>query len=116
MVNAALYDVHDYKLSEVQFACPHDDVVVVAYRVRCDMTVDGERLTVDAFDASHLAVRKVSLGHHRHELFRHFLLGGVVHSDLLAENQMSTEVSRAVRVAHVSSRVTTYCKLHARPC
>jgi hypothetical protein len=41
----------------------------------------------------HLAFSKLSVGQYRHELFRHLLGRSMIHSDLLAEDKMATQVS-----------------------
>src|ERR1051325_9040289 len=48
-------------------------------------------------DTFHLALYQLSVGQHWHELLRHLLRSGVIHPNLLAENQMATEISRRAR-------------------
>jgi hypothetical protein len=46
------WQLHDFSIEDVQFVQVTDDVVTLAYRVREEMTVEGERLTLKAADAS----------------------------------------------------------------
>jgi uncharacterized protein (TIGR02246 family) len=46
------YTLHDFRLSEVQVRFVADDVAVVAYKVSEELSVDGQRLSFDASDAS----------------------------------------------------------------
>ena len=44
--------LHDYAFSDVKVERVTDDVAVIAYKVREDLTVDGKKLTMEAADAS----------------------------------------------------------------
>jgi len=46
------WELHDFSFSDVQVQELSDDVAVVAYKVREDLTVDGSPLTLEAADSS----------------------------------------------------------------
>jgi len=53
MMESARYTLHDFQLSDdAQVRFLRDDVAIVAYRVHEELTVDGERIAVEASDAS----------------------------------------------------------------
>src|SRR5690349_1206821 len=52
MLTGAKWTVLDFTLSDVQARMAHDDVAIIAYRVREELDVAGERLTLEAADAS----------------------------------------------------------------
>lgn len=52
MMKSATYDLNGYKLNDVHIRKVSDDVAVLAYTVTDDLTVDGERLKLKAFDTS----------------------------------------------------------------
>ena len=46
------WTLNDFQLTDVQTRFVNDDVAIVAYKVREQLTVDGKPLTLDAADAS----------------------------------------------------------------
>jgi hypothetical protein len=52
MMNDQTWRLDDFELMDVNVQQVQDDVAVVAYRVREDLTVDGEPLTLEAADTS----------------------------------------------------------------
>jgi hypothetical protein len=52
MLAGAKWKVLDFSLSDVQVRMATDDVVLVAYKVREDLVVEGEQLTLNAADTS----------------------------------------------------------------
>src|SRR5689334_21003758 len=52
MLNGGGWTVRDFTLSDVVVHMPADDVAIVAYRVREELDVKGEPVTLDAADAS----------------------------------------------------------------
>jgi len=52
MLMGAKWTVLDFTLSDVQARMARDDVAIIAYRVREELDVAGERLTLEAADAS----------------------------------------------------------------
>lgn len=52
MLTGATWKVLDFELSDVHVRMASDDVAIVAYKVREEMEVDGQRLTLNAADAS----------------------------------------------------------------
>lgn len=46
------WELHDFAFSDVKVQRVTDDVAVIAYKVREDLTVDGEKMTLEAADAS----------------------------------------------------------------
>ena len=52
MMQGATWKLHDFQLTDLQVLMVRDDVGIVAYKVREDMTVDGKPLTLQAADAS----------------------------------------------------------------
>ena len=52
MVEHGGWILHDYEFSDVKVERVTDDVAVIAYKVRENLTVDGKKLTMEAADAS----------------------------------------------------------------
>lgn len=52
MVTAPPYRLHDFSIDNAQVRVIRDDVAVVAYNVHEELTVDGNRVALDAADAS----------------------------------------------------------------
>jgi uncharacterized protein (TIGR02246 family) len=52
MLKNAPYILHDFKLKDPEVRQLRDDVAVLAYKVHEELTVDGERVKIDAADAS----------------------------------------------------------------
>lgn len=52
MMEGATWELHDFAFSDVAVEQVTDDVAVIAYKVRENLTVDGKKLTMDAADAS----------------------------------------------------------------
>lgn len=52
MVENASYELHDFDLEDVHIRTVADGVVVVAYKVKEDLKVEGQDLTLNAFDSS----------------------------------------------------------------
>jgi hypothetical protein len=52
MVEHGTWILHDYEFSDVKVERVTDDVAVIAYKVRENLTVDGKKLTLEAADAS----------------------------------------------------------------
>jgi hypothetical protein len=52
MEGGGAWTLHRFEFSDVKFTKVTDDVAVVAYKVREELTVDGEKLTMEAADAS----------------------------------------------------------------
>ena len=52
MMETGSWQLHAFELSDVKVESVTDDVAVIAYKVREDLTVDGKKLTLDAADAS----------------------------------------------------------------
>jgi hypothetical protein len=52
MAKTAPYTLHDFKIADAQVQLVRDDVAVLAYKVREELTVDGKPMTLDAADAS----------------------------------------------------------------
>jgi hypothetical protein len=52
MVEHGNWVLHDYEFSDVKVERVTDDVAVIAYKVRENLTVDGKKLTLEAADAS----------------------------------------------------------------
>jgi hypothetical protein len=46
------WELHDFELSDVQVQMLSDDVAVVVYKVKEEMTVDGKPTTVEAADST----------------------------------------------------------------
>jgi ketosteroid isomerase-like protein len=46
------YELHEFSLEDVHFRHVNDDVVVLAYKVHEDMTVEGQKVKLEAFDSS----------------------------------------------------------------
>ena len=58
MMTNAQYSLDDYDLSDVQARMLSDDVAIVAYKVREELTVEGKPVTLEAADASTWVRRK----------------------------------------------------------
>ncbi|MEJ0011360.1 MAG: nuclear transport factor 2 family protein [Bauldia sp.] len=52
MMTGATWTLHKYEFSDVKVEKVTDDVAVIAYKVREELTVDGKPLTMEAADAS----------------------------------------------------------------
>jgi hypothetical protein len=52
MMEHGAWTLHRFDFSDVQFIQVTPDVAVIAYKVKEEITVDGERLTMEAADAS----------------------------------------------------------------
>jgi len=52
MLMGGKWTVLDFTISDAQVHFPADDVALIAYRVREEMDVEGEHVTLDATDAS----------------------------------------------------------------
>lgn len=52
MMAEGAWQLHAFEFSDVKVEAVTDDVAVIAYKVREELTVDGERLTMEAADAS----------------------------------------------------------------
>jgi len=52
MMTGGQWTLHKFDFSDVKFEQVRDDVAVIAYKVREELTVDGKRFTMDAADAS----------------------------------------------------------------
>ena len=46
------WSIEDYDISDVQVRMLNDDVAIVAYKVKEELTVDGKPVTLEAADAS----------------------------------------------------------------
>jgi hypothetical protein len=52
MMQTGSWELHDFEFSDVTFEQVNDDIAVIAYKVRENLTVDGKPLTLEAADAS----------------------------------------------------------------
>lgn len=52
LMTGATWTLHDFSIHDARVQLLGDDVAVIGYKVHEDLTVDGERLTLDAADAS----------------------------------------------------------------
>jgi len=52
IMESATYTVHDFSIDEAQAQQVTDDVAVLAYKVREDLTVDGKPVVLNAADSS----------------------------------------------------------------
>ena len=52
MMDEGAWKLHAFDFSDVKVEQVTDDVAVIAYKVREDVTVDGKKLTMEAADAS----------------------------------------------------------------
>ena len=52
MLESATYTLDEFSLEDVHFRRLGDDVVALAYKVREDLTVDGKKVKLEAFDSS----------------------------------------------------------------
>ena len=52
MMNSAEWTLKNFELGDAQVRLISDDVAIVAYKVKEDMTVEGKPLSLDAADAS----------------------------------------------------------------
>jgi hypothetical protein len=52
IMSAATYTLHDFAIEDAKVRMLSGDVALVAYKVREDLTVDGQKLTLNAADSS----------------------------------------------------------------
>jgi ketosteroid isomerase-like protein len=53
MIQAASYTIHDFQLQDdAEVTLPSNDVAVLAYKIREELTVDGNPVSLEAADAS----------------------------------------------------------------
>lgn len=52
IMDTGTWQLHDFTFSDVKVERVTDNVAVIAYKVREDLTVDGKKLTLEAADAS----------------------------------------------------------------
>jgi hypothetical protein len=52
MMDGGQWTLHGFEFSDVKFEQVTDDVAVIAYKVREELTVDGKRFAMEAADAS----------------------------------------------------------------
>jgi hypothetical protein len=52
MMAAGQWTLHDFELRDVQVQHLSDDVAIIGYKVKENMTVDGKPVTLEAADAS----------------------------------------------------------------
>ena len=52
MMQTGSWDLHAFAFDDVKVERVTDDVAVIAYKVREDVTVDGKKMTLEAADAS----------------------------------------------------------------
>jgi hypothetical protein len=52
LMETGTWILHDFEIKDAKVHRLSDDVAVIGYKVHEDLTVDGERLTMDAADAS----------------------------------------------------------------
>ena len=52
MMSGAKWTLHDFEIKDAEVSMPNDDVALVAYKVHEDLTVDGEKVSMDASDTS----------------------------------------------------------------
>jgi hypothetical protein len=52
MMKAASYRLHEFAIKDSEVRLLEDDVALVAYKVHEELTVDGEKVSMDAADAS----------------------------------------------------------------
>ena len=52
MMKTARYTLHDFKIKDSEVRLVNDDVALVAYKVHEKLTVDGEKVAMDAADTS----------------------------------------------------------------
>ena len=52
MMNSGGFTLHKYTVSDVQTRIVSDDVAIIAYNVHEELTADGQRVSLDASDAS----------------------------------------------------------------
>jgi hypothetical protein len=52
LMTGATWTLHDFDIHDAEVQQLSDDVAVIGYKVHEDLTVDGERLALDAADAS----------------------------------------------------------------
>lgn len=52
MLKSAKYELHDFALNSAEVRLLSDDVAIVAYKVREQLTVEGKSVTLEAADAS----------------------------------------------------------------
>jgi uncharacterized protein (TIGR02246 family) len=52
IMRAAKYTLHEFDLKDAEVRLLNPDVAIVAYKVHEELTVDGERVSLDAADSS----------------------------------------------------------------
>lgn len=52
MLHGAMYELNAFSLEDVHMRQITDDVVALAYKVKEDLVVDGEKIKLEAFDSS----------------------------------------------------------------
>jgi hypothetical protein len=52
MMEGATYELKDFIIEDVHVRRLSDDIAALAYRVKEDLFVDGEKVTLDAYDSS----------------------------------------------------------------
>lgn len=52
MMDSGAWTLHEFEFSDVNVLSPSDDVAVIAYKVKEQLTVEGKPLTLEAADAS----------------------------------------------------------------
>src|SRR5215510_1976356 len=52
IMRTAKYTLHEFDLKDAEVRLLNPDVAIVAYKVHEELTVDGERLSLDAADSS----------------------------------------------------------------
>jgi hypothetical protein len=52
MMDGATYELKDFIIEDVHVRRLSDDLAALAYKVKEDLVVDGEKVTLDAYDAS----------------------------------------------------------------
>lgn len=52
MMRGGKWDLHAFWLEDVQVSSPAPDIAVIGYKVKEKLTVDGQKLTMEAADAS----------------------------------------------------------------
>jgi ketosteroid isomerase-like protein len=52
MMQTATYSLTDFTLKDLTVQIPREDVAIVAYKVKVDMTVEGKGVSLEAADAS----------------------------------------------------------------
>ena len=52
MMTGAKWKLHDFRITDGKVQFPNDDTALVAYKVHEDLTVEGEKVKLDAADTS----------------------------------------------------------------